>query len=84
MNSVNSSKIHVEMFKHLVSRMFIIYYNWKNHIDLMIPKLSRVCCAIRAVSYISSADTFKSIYFAYFHSIMKYGIFLGVSPPTVK
>jgi hypothetical protein len=38
----------------------------------MIPKLSRACYAIRSVSHISS--TLKSIYFAYFNSIMKYGI----------
>jgi NADH:ubiquinone oxidoreductase subunit B-like Fe-S oxidoreductase len=51
--------------------------NWKNHIDLMITKLSRPCCAIRSMSHISSTDTHKSIYFAYFHSIMKYGIIFG-------
>jgi predicted metallopeptidase len=60
------------------------HVNLKNHIDLMIPKLSRAYYAIRSTSHMSSTDTLKSIYFAYFHSIMKFGIFFGVIPPTVK
>jgi hypothetical protein len=47
----------------------------------MIPELSRICYAIRSMSHISSTNTLKSIYFAYFHSIMKCGIiFWGNSP----
>jgi hypothetical protein len=43
---------------------------WKNHIDLMILKLSRSCYAIRSMSHMSSTDTLKSIYFACFLSTM--------------
>jgi hypothetical protein len=50
----------------------------------MIPKLSTAYYAIRSMSHISSNGSVKSIYFAYFHSIMKYGIIFGVIPPTVK
>jgi hypothetical protein len=48
----------------------------------MILGLSRTCYAIRLVSNISNIYTLKSIYFPYFHSIMKYGIlfFFGNSP----
>jgi hypothetical protein len=53
------------------------HLNWKNHIDLMIMKLSRACYAVRSMSHISSTDTFKSVYFAYFHFIMTYGIIFG-------
>jgi hypothetical protein len=57
------------------------HLNWKNHIDVMIPKLSRAYNIIRSMSHISSTDTLKPIYFAYFHFIMKYGkIFLSNSP----
>jgi hypothetical protein len=35
------------------------YLNWKNHMYLMIPKLSRASYAIRSVSHISSTDTLK-------------------------
>jgi hypothetical protein len=50
----------------------------------MIPKLSRACYAIRSMSHINSTDTFKSIYFAYFHSIMKYGIIFWSNYPKSK
>jgi hypothetical protein len=60
------------------------HLNWKNHSNLMIPKLSRACYAVRSMSHSSSTNTLKSIYFGYFHSIMKYGIFFGVIPRTVK
>jgi hypothetical protein len=48
----------------------------------MIRKLSRACYAIRSMSYISSTDTFKSVYFPYFDSIMKYGIFFLDNSPN--
>jgi NADH:ubiquinone oxidoreductase subunit H len=45
--------------------------------DQMIPKLSAACYAVRSMFHISNINTLKSIYFAYFHSIIKYGIILG-------
>jgi hypothetical protein len=60
------------------------HLNWKNSIDLMISKLSTTCYAVRSMSHISSTDTLKSIYLAYFHSIIKYGIDFWVIPPTAK
>jgi hypothetical protein len=50
----------------------------------MIPKLSRACSAIKSMSHISSTDTLKLIYFAYFHSIMKYGIIFWGNSPNSK
>jgi hypothetical protein len=41
------------------------HLNWMNHISQIIPKLS------------SNTDTLKSICFACFDSIMKYGIIFG-------
>jgi hypothetical protein len=55
------------------------HFNWK-YIDLVIPKLSRACYAIRSMFCISSTDTLKLISFAYFHSIMNYGMIFGVIP----
>jgi hypothetical protein len=61
------------------------HLNWKNYyVDLMITKLNRACYTIRLTSHICITDTLKSIYFAYFHSIMKYGIIFWVILPTVK
>jgi len=50
----------------------------------MISKLSRACYVIKLMSQISSTDTLKSIYFAYFHSIMKYGIIFWGNSPNSK
>ena len=52
--------------------------NWKNHIVEMIPKLSAACYAIRLM--VHTSNTLKSIYYAYFHCIIKYGtVFWGNS-----
>jgi hypothetical protein len=37
-------------------------------------KLSGACCAVRSTLHVSNTDTLKSIYFACFRSIMKYGV----------
>jgi hypothetical protein len=66
--SINTKVLGLQIDKHL---------NWKNHIALMIHKSSRACYAIRLMSDISSTDTLKSIYFLYFHCIMKHGIIFG-------
>jgi len=48
--------------------------NWKNHVAKILPKLSRACYAVRAMYCFSSLNTLKMIYFAYFHSVINYGI----------
>jgi hypothetical protein len=49
----------------------------------MIPKLYATCPAVRLKVHISNINTFKSVYYAYFHSIVKYGIiFWGLTFPT--
>jgi hypothetical protein len=68
--SINTEFLGLQINNHL---------NWKNHIDVTILKLSRVCYAIRSMSHISSTDTLKSNYFAYFHAITKYGC-VGLIP----
>jgi hypothetical protein len=49
------------------------HINW-NDIEQMIPKLSGACYAVRSMVHISNINTIKSIYYAYFHTILKYGI----------
>ena len=60
---VNTKVVGLQIHSHL---------NWKNYTEQMIPKLSGTCYAIRLMLRISSINTFKSIYCAYFHSIIKY------------
>jgi hypothetical protein len=53
------------------------HLNWKNHIGQMIPKLNTACYAVRSMFHISITAILKSIYFAYFHLIINYGVILG-------
>lgn len=48
--------------------------NWKNHIKEITSKLSSACFAIRSLQQFLNSSILKTIYFAYFHSIMSYGI----------
>jgi len=45
----------------------------------VIPKLSGACYAIRSMVYFSNINSLKSIYYANCHSVIKYGIILGVN-----
>jgi len=54
--------------------------NWKNHIQKILLKLSSACYLIRRMGPLCNLTTLKMIYFAYFHSIMEFGIiFCGIS-----
>ena len=60
------------------------HFNWKNHIDQIIPELSAACYMVRKMYYICNNDTLRSIYFAYFHSIASYGIIFGGNSSNSK
>ena len=54
---------------------------WKQHIDLLIKKMSSMSYALSQVKYTFPTETLKLIYYAHVHSIMSYGvIFWGNSP----
>jgi hypothetical protein len=48
--------------------------SWKTHIDSLLPKLSSACYAIRAVKSYVNQETLLMVYYAYFHSIIRYGV----------
>jgi hypothetical protein len=48
--------------------------NWETRIDKIIHNLSIACYVIRSVNFFNDVSTFKTIYYAYFHSVMEYGI----------
>jgi hypothetical protein len=48
--------------------------SWKNHIGPLIPKLSSAYYAIRAIEPFINQKTLLMVYYAYFHSIIRYGI----------
>jgi len=66
--TVNTKFLGLQIDKHI---------NWKNHTEQMIPKLSETRYSTRPMVHISNINTLKSIYCAYFHSLIKYGIFFG-------
>lgn len=48
--------------------------SWSEHINNLQKRLSSACCAIRFVRDQLGADTLKQIYFAYFQSLIQYGV----------
>jgi len=61
------------------------HLKWKNHIEQINPKLRGACYAVRVMVRNSNSNILKSIYYACFHSIMKYGIlFWGNSTNSGK
>jgi hypothetical protein len=53
--------------------------NWKSHLEYILPKLSSAIFVIRSFSYFMHTKTLWWFFFSYFHSILKYGIFLGAN-----
>jgi hypothetical protein len=59
--------------------------SWKHHTEGLEIKLSRACYAIRSLRPFISRKSIKTIYFAYFHAVMSYGIiFWGNSPHSIS
>jgi hypothetical protein len=46
---------------------------WKTHMDLILPKLSRTY-VIRSMYFLNDIYILKIIYYAYFYSVVEYGI----------
>ena len=47
---------------------------FKSHIDNLAKKLSSACYAIKRIKQFCGLDAAKSVYYAYFHSLMSYGL----------
>lgn len=59
--------------------------DWSSHVEKITGKLSSACYVLRCMSYKLNSAALKTMYFAYFHSIMKYGIiFWGNSAKAKK
>lgn len=50
------------------------HLNWKEHIDYLCERLSKICYALRSVSNHCSQSIVRQLYFGCFHSILKFGI----------
>jgi len=71
---VNTKFLGLQIYNHI---------NWKIHTEEVINTLRGACYAVRLIIHISKINTLKSIYYAYFNSIIKYGIIFRVILPTV-
>jgi hypothetical protein len=59
--------------------------NWTTHLDHLSNKLSAACYAIRILKHLFCLRTLIIIYYAYFYSLMNYGLFLwGNSPHSIQ
>jgi hypothetical protein len=47
---------------------------WRDQIAALTSKLNKACYAIRAVKSFMSLDVLRTIYFAYVHSVISYGV----------
>ena len=66
LNGLNNTKfLGLELDKNV---------NWKNHIQKILPKLSSACYLIRRLYPSCNLNTLMMVYFAYFHTVMEYGI----------
>jgi hypothetical protein len=73
---VNTKFLGLQIHNHL---------NWKSHTEQIIPKLSGACYAIRLMGHISNISTLKAAYYAYLHSVIKFGIIIwGISSNSGK
>jgi len=50
--------------------------SWKNHVEQITHKLSAACNAMRSVKPFMSQETLNMVNYAYFHSIMNFGLIL--------
>jgi hypothetical protein len=44
------------------------------HIEQTVPELSAACYAVRSVQPRMSQETLRMVYYAYFHSVISYGL----------
>lgn len=59
--------------------------NWKQHIEILVNKLSSFRFALNVLKNSVSLETLKTVYYAYIHSLLKYGIILwGCSTDFIK
>ena len=57
---------------------------WKMHINDVLNKLIVICFIMRKFVHILSIETLKGVYFAHFHSLIKFWIVLWWSSTTKK
>jgi hypothetical protein len=77
------NKINIEHDNKMIIQSNVIKFwditvdntlSWKHHIDTVIPKLKKACYIIRRSKLCISHAALKMVYYAFFHSVMSYGL----------
>jgi len=84
-NNKSLNKINLEHDKMIIQTNFVKFlgvtvdntFSWKQHIDTVAPKLNKACYIIRRSKLYLSHDALKIVYYAFFHSVMSYGLIFG-------
>jgi hypothetical protein len=58
--------------------------NWKSLTELILPKLCTACFTVRRLFYVLNIDAVRIVYFAYFYSLLKYGIIFWRNCVNIK
>jgi hypothetical protein len=79
--SVGYNRKHIEesVNTKFLSLQTEIHLNCKTDTDQIILKLSGVCYTFRSMFHAVTTDTLKSVYLAYFHSVIAYRIIFAVT-----
>jgi len=60
------------------------YLNWDCHVENLIMKLSKLGFAIKTIKSFVNENIVKTMYFAYLHSSLKYGILIWGNSSNLK
>jgi hypothetical protein len=58
--------------------------SWHQHIDLIATRRHTACYVLRTLEHIVPQSTGRKIYYAYFHSFLKYSIIFGRNSSNVN
>ena len=82
--SYHKNKVKQAVHMKLLELDLDHHMNWKTPIDKIMPKLSKDCYIIGSVYFHNDVPTFTTIYYAFFRSVMKYGIIFQSNSPFSK
>jgi len=69
-NTLITNTLHTEFLCITIENMLL----WNTHLNQVITKLSRACYVIRTIKSFMSTVTLITVYHAYFHLLMSYGL----------
>jgi hypothetical protein len=87
------NKINIEKDNKIITQTNFVKFlgitvnntlSWKQHIDTITPKLNKAFYIIRRSKLYLSHDVLKMVYYAFFHSVMSYGLIFCRNSTNIK